>query len=141
MLSGLAGGLLLVVAVGCGGSSAPQASPGGSLAAPTSAAPASAAGPVAATSCSDQAATDGAQISMEGTHTLNPSDATISAGQSVTWTNNSPNANHQIVFAAGPACNITLIRKAVSIKFDTPGKYSYVCKLHPDFMKGTITVQ
>lgn len=77
---------------------------------------------------------------MEGTHSLNPSDETIKAGDSVTWTNNSQ-TNHQISFASGPKCAFTQIGKSVSIQFSTPGTYSYICTIHPTFMKGTITVQ
>jgi len=143
LLTGLTG-LVLVFAVGCGGSSAPSAStpaPGASVAAPTGAAPATPAGPAAAASCSSDAVATGGQIAMEGTHSLNPSDLTIKAGETVTWTNKSPNANHQLVFDGGPACPITLVGKATSIKFDTPGSFHYVCKIHPGFMQGTITVQ
>lgn len=138
-LAGVTGSLLLVVAIGCGGSSSPAASQATGSAPPAPGASASAGGPVAATSCSADAAS-GAQISMEGTHTLNPPDQTISVGGTVSWTNKS-STNHQIVFENGPKCAITLIGKVTTIKFDTPGSFAYVCIIHADFMKGTITVQ
>jgi plastocyanin len=136
--------VLLATACGGGGGSTtpPDTSGGGagqSSAPLTSAAPATPAGQAAAASCAQAAATDGQVISMEGTHSLTPSDETISAGDSVTWTNNS-STNHHIKFATGPDCGFTLIGKSVSVKFDNPGTYSYVCTIHPTFMKGTITV-
>ncbi len=77
---------------------------------------------------------------MEGNHELNPSDETVSVGDSVTWTNNSK-TNHHIIFDGGPDCGYTLIGNSASIEFDSPGTYSYVCQIHPTFMKGTITVE
>lgn len=71
---------------------------------------------------------------------MNPSDATIKTGDTVTWTNSSK-SNHQIVFDGGPDCGILLIGKTSSITFANAGSYHYVCKIHPTYMKGTITVQ
>ena len=34
----------------------------------------------------------------------------------------------------------TPLPKSASVKFDTPGTYTYYCLIHP-FMRGTITVQ
>jgi plastocyanin len=58
----------------------------------------------------------------------------------VTDTNNSK-TNHHIKFSNGPDCGFTLIGKSVSVSFDEAGAYSYVCTIHPTFMKGTVTVQ
>jgi len=58
----------------------------------------------------------------------------------VTWTNNS-STNHEIVFSGGPDCGILLVNKSDSVTFANAGTYSYVCKIHPTYMKGTITVQ
>lgn len=77
---------------------------------------------------------------MEGTHDLNPSDATISAGGWVTWTNNSA-TNHQIWFEGGPRCDYTLIGKSVSIQFPSAGTFTYVDTIYPTYMSGTVTVK
>jgi len=77
---------------------------------------------------------------MEGTHNLNPADVTVKTGDPVTFTNNSK-TNHHIKFDNGPDCGFTLISKSASVTFDAPGAYSYVCTIHPTFMKGTVTVQ
>lgn len=148
LLVGSAAIFVLVVATACGGggggTTAPQATgPGassgiGSFVIPTL--PPSTAAAGAPTSCAQTAAASGAVISMEGTHSLNPADQTLKAGDSLTFTNNSP-TNHHIKFNGGPDCGFTLINKSVSIKFDNPGTFTYFCTIHPTFMKGTITVQ
>jgi plastocyanin len=148
MLAGSAAVLTLLFATACGGGGAQDTSGPGATTAPgatigggaTTAPDATTGGAGAAASCEDAAAGSGPVISMEGTHSLNPSDETISVGDAVTWTNNSK-TNHQISFSGGPTCGFTLIGKSVSITFDTPGSFAYVCKIHPTFMKGTITVQ
>jgi plastocyanin len=145
LLAGSAAVLVLMFATACGGGGGelPTASNGGgnpdeSFVIPT--APPPTAGQAGApTTCAQAAAEGGAVISMEGTHSLNPSDETISAGDSVTFTNNS-STNHHIKFNGGPDCGFTLIGKSVSVQFDNAGTFSYFCTIHPTFMKGTITV-
>lgn len=147
LLAGPAAVFVLVVASACGGGGGgnfPTASSGGGgeTTDSTPGAPVPTlqpAGPAAAASCAQEAAS-GATISMEGTHNLNPADETIKAGESVTFTNNSK-TNHHIRFDGGPDCGFTLIGKSVSVTFANAGSYSYVCTIHPTFMKGTITVQ
>ncbi len=146
VLAGSTAVLVLLFATACGGGSGPAAttsdSGGGgdvSTLVPFTPPPATPGGAAAAASCTDTAAAGGDVISMEGTHSLNPSDETIKVGDSVTWTNNS-STNHQIAFDTGPKCSYTRIGTSVSVKFDTAGKFTYVCKIHPTFMKGTITV-
>lgn len=145
LLAGSAAVIVLVVATACGGggSTTPTEAPGGgdlgSFVIPTEPPPTSAAGQAAA-SCSTSAAGSGPVISIEGAHSLNPSDETIKAGDSVTWTNNGT-STHQIAFATGPKCGFQIAGKSVSIQFANPGTYSYICSIHPTYMKGTITVQ
>ena len=144
LLAGSAAIFVLVVATACGGggSSAPTDNGGGDLGSftiPTEPPVTPAVGQAAA-SCSETAAGSGPVISIEGTHSLNPSDETIKAGDSVTWTNNGT-STHQIAFATGPKCAFQIAGKSVSITFNSPGTYSYICSIHPTYMKGTITVQ
>jgi plastocyanin len=139
--------LVLVVASACGGGGGgnfPTATNGtGTTGDSTPGAPggvATPAGPAAAGTCVQEAGSGGETISMEGTHSLNPADVTVSVGDPVTYTNNSK-TNHHIKFSNGPDCGFTLIGKSVSVSFDEAGAYSYVCTIHPTFMKGTVTVQ
>ncbi len=144
LLAGSAAVLVLVFATACGGGSTPTEGTGNNpSSSSTAAGPAASATPKPegpAADCAQEAAASGPVISMQGTHSLDPSDETIAAGESVTFTNNST-TNHQISFDGGPNCGYTLIGKSVSIQFDRPGTYTYVCAIHPTFMKGTITVQ
>lgn len=140
LLAGTAAVLVLIIATACGGGSTTPSGGGGGGSSLVPGAPPTPGGAQAAAECAGTAADGGPVISMEGTHSLNPSDETINAGDSVTWTNNS-STNHQISFAAGPKCEFTRIGQSVSIKFDSPGTFSYVCTIHPTYMKGTITVQ
>jgi len=148
LLAGSTAVLVLVFATACGGGSSGSTQPPAAGTTdnpavsfvPVTAPPATAGVPGAPTSCAQQAASSGAVISMEGTHSLNPADETLKAGDSLTFTNNST-TNHHIKFNGGPDCGFTLINKSVSIKFDSPGTFTYFCTIHPSFMKGTITVQ
>lgn len=143
LFAGSAAVLVLLFATACGGGSGPAATtaPGGSGdLVPYTPPPATPGGPQAAASCANAAAASGPVISIDGTHSLNPSDETIKAGDSITWTNNGT-ATHQITFATGPKCAYQIAGKSVSITFNNPGTFSYFCSIHPTFMKGTITVQ
>jgi len=144
LLAGSAAVLVLTFATACGGggSTTPTDDGGGGLGSfviPT-APPATPAVGQAAASCADAAGASGPVISIEGTHSLNPSDETIKAGDAVTWTNNGT-STHQISFATGPKCAFQIAGKSVSITFNNPGTYNYICSIHPTYMKGTITVQ
>ncbi len=68
---------------------------------------------------------------------FDPQVIEIPAGDSVTWTNQDGTA-HTVKFSdfespsMGNGANYTK-------KFDSPGKYDYICGIHP-FMKGTVEV-
>jgi plastocyanin len=143
LLAGSAAVLVLTFATACGGGGGnfPSAvNPGDTTAGGATPAPQVSTGAAGGTTCTAGAGTGGSTISMEGTHSLNPSDITIKVGDALTFTNNS-STNHQIVFDGGPNCGFTLIGKSVNVQFASAGSYHYVCKIHPTFMTGTVTVQ
>ena len=144
LFAGSAAVLVLLLATACGGGSGPAATtaPGGgdSSLVPFTPPPPTPGGPQAAASCASTAAASGPVISIDGTHSLNPSDETVKVGDSVTWTNNGT-GTHQIAFATGPKCAFQIAGKSVSITFNSPGTFSYICSIHPTYIKGTITVQ
>lgn len=76
---------------------------------------------------------------MTGAHSWTPSEFTISVGTSVTWTNDAT-APHTVSFATGPDCGYVLGGSTVSVTFDTPGTFGFICRIHPTFMSGTVTV-
>jgi plastocyanin len=145
MLAGLTPVVVLVFAAACGGggggtpaTTGPQA-PSGGAPVPTAAPPATTAAGGAAVTCADGAASGGPVLSFIGSHDVNPADGSVAVGGSITFTNNS-SQNHKVKFTNAAPCNFTLIGKSTQVKFDAAGSYAWVCTIHPNFMKGTITV-
>ncbi len=70
---------------------------------------------------------------------FSPTPLTVAAGTSVTWGNN--DSTTHTTTADGGNWNQTFAPgTTTTVKFDTPGTYSYHCSIH-SFMKGTIVVQ
>ncbi|HEY5520514.1 MAG TPA: hypothetical protein VIK08_07645 [Candidatus Limnocylindrales bacterium] len=144
LLGGFVAVSVLVLATACGGGGggtpAPQDTSGASAGLPTPA-PGTTPKPANAAGTCTPGAMDGAkQVNITGAHDVDQTQYTISAGAAVTW-NNQSTTNHQIFFDAGPDCGILTIGKSISIKFTTPGSYSWVDHIYPTYIKGTITVQ
>jgi plastocyanin len=78
-----------------------------------------------------------------------PADVTVAAGDTVTWKFNGPETNHSVTakpgqadtFDSDPATSSPnhAIGDTFAHRFDTPGVFSYVCKVH-SFMTGKVTV-
>lgn len=79
------------------------------------------------------------QVSMAKSYRFAPKTIEIKAGQTVTWTNND-NFTHT-VHVDGMDDHKVDRGKSVSIEFDKPGTYPYVCTLHSHDMHGTVIVQ
>lgn len=82
------------------------------------------------------------EASMEGLKFI-PAEIDISAGTTVTWTNNDVVA-HTVTQRAKPedqlfASPLLAPGERFSFTFDTPGTYAYFCMPHP-FMAGTVVV-
>lgn len=79
------------------------------------------------------------QVAMAKSYRFDPKTIEIEAGQTVTWTNED-NFTHTVQIDAredhevGPG-------ERVSIEFDAPGTYEYVCTLHRQDMDGTVIVK
>ena len=69
-----------------------------------------------------------------------PNTVKVTAGQSVTWTNND-DTPHQISLTSGgnQRSDVMLKGQSATLQFDAAGNIAYVCGLHPS-MKGTIEV-
>lgn len=72
--------------------------------------------------------------------TFTPNTVTISAGSTVTWTNNDPMSHSVIGDNGGPKSTTLSNGQSYSYTFNTPGTYTYHCGIHPS-MKGTVVVQ
>ena len=70
-----------------------------------------------------------------------PADLEVSAGSTVTWTNDD-DAPHTVTFDDDAVSDSEELAKGdeFSATFDEAGEFSYVCAIHPD-MKATVTVQ
>lgn len=78
-----------------------------------------------------------------GVNSWSPSEVTIQAGESVTWSFDGTSSAHNVQSDQG---GWTLSNQAatgngpVTYKFDVQGIYTFYCVLHQSTMKGTITV-
>ncbi len=70
-----------------------------------------------------------------------PANVTIAPGGTVTWTWSEPVQPHNV--SGGNFALSTDPKKAdtVSFTFAAAGVYTFVCDIHPDTMRGTVTVQ
>jgi plastocyanin len=88
------------------------------------------------TGSSDPVATD--EVSMAKSYRFSPETVEIKAGDTVTWTNND-NFTHTVE-VEGQEDHKVDRGDSVSITFDEPGRYDYVCTLHSKDMHGTVIV-
>lgn len=90
------------------------------------------------TPAAPQSGTSGPSVSMDGT-TFVPGDITVAVGETVTWTNKDP-FPHNVSSSSGGFSSKDL-QPGDEWRFtaEKPGKFPYVCTLHPG-MKGTLIV-
>jgi plastocyanin len=82
----------------------------------------------------------GTAVTMEGIE-FNPAEITVSAGDTVTWTNND-SVGHDVTadqFSSGDPGGIGN-GDTFEHTFDEAGTFDYVCTVHPG-MEGTVTVE
>jgi plastocyanin len=79
------------------------------------------------------------QVSMAKSYRFDPETIEIKAGTTVTWTNND-NFTHT-VRVDGQEDHKVGRGDSVSIRFDKPGTYHYVCTLHSHDMSGDVIVK
>lgn len=101
-------------------------------------APLPSATPVATPAPVPMAAPGTAAVSI-GAMLFEPATLRISAGTTVTWTNND-GSNHNVTFP-GAASGRMKHGATYSRRFDTPGTYDYLCAIHGAMMSGTVIVE
>jgi plastocyanin len=79
------------------------------------------------------------EVTMVKSYRFDPKAVEIQAGQRVTWTNDD-NFTHTVK-VDGQAGHKVERGASVSIAFDTPGTYHYVCTLHSQDMEGEVIVR
>ena len=78
------------------------------------------------------------KVSMAKSYRFDPKTIEIRAGDTVTWTNHD-NFTHTVE-VDGQDDHKVGRGDSVSIRFDRPGTYHYVCTLHSHDMHGTVIV-
>jgi plastocyanin len=81
-------------------------------------------------------------VNLPPSYKFVPADITVPVGTNVTWTNND-NFTHSVQFTDGglPTEPKMMERgQTVSFTFASAGTFHYQCSLHPQNMKGSVTV-
>jgi len=78
------------------------------------------------------------EVKMVKSYRFDPETIEIQAGQTVTWTNED-NFTHTVE-VEGRGDHKVDRGNSVSITFEKPGNYDYVCTLHSHDMSGTVIV-
>ena len=79
------------------------------------------------------------EVKMAKSYRFDPKAIEIETGQSVTWTNED-NFTHTVQ-VDGQEDHKVKRGESVSIRFEKPGTYRYVCTLHKQDMEGEVTVK
>jgi plastocyanin len=79
------------------------------------------------------------EVQMAKSYRFDPKTIEIEAGDTVTWTN-ADNFTHTVQ-VDGQEDHKVERGESVSISFDTPGTYHYVCTLHSRDMDGEVIVK
>ena len=79
------------------------------------------------------------EVAMAKSYRFDPKTIEVEAGQSVTWTNED-NFTHTVQ-VDGQEDHKVERGESVSITFDEPGTYHYVCTLHSQDMDGEVIVE
>jgi len=79
------------------------------------------------------------EVTMAKSYRFDPKVIEIEAGQTVTWTNED-NFTHTVEVDGQDDHKVDR-GDSVSIKFDSPGTYDYVCTLHRQDMEGKVIVK
>ena len=88
---------------------------------------------------SDAAPVATTKVTMAKSYRFDPKKIEVEAGQTVTWTNDD-NFTHTVQ-VDGQEDHKVEQDESVSIAFDTPGTYHYVCTLHRQDMDGEVVVK
>ena len=99
--------------------------------------------PAACSSASGSAApVSTSTVDLPQSYRFAPADIAIQAGTTVTWTNHD-NFTHSVTFLDGGLPSEPQVMEpgaTTTFAFATPGQYHYQCHLHPQNMRGSVTV-
>jgi plastocyanin len=78
-------------------------------------------------------------VEIPKSYKFEPKAIIVKAGDTVTWTNKD-NFTHRVKVDGGADHKVDR-GHSVSVRFDKPGTYHYVCTLHPHDMNGEVIVR
>ncbi len=81
-------------------------------------------------------------VDLPPSYKFSPEAISVAVGTTVTWTNND-NFTHSVKFTDGGLPTDPLLMQpgaSATFTFAAPGTYAYICHLHPQNMRGTVTV-
>ena len=78
-------------------------------------------------------------VNLPPSYRFDPVSIQVSAGTTVTWTNND-NFTHSVLVVGGDEVHNMKPGEKTTITFDKPGTYDYVCTYHTQNMKGRVVV-
>jgi len=82
-------------------------------------------------------------VNLPPSYKFDPPSIEVTAGSTVTWTNND-NFTHSVQFLDGGLPTDPMMMNpggaTATFTFSQPGTFHYQCSLHPQNMKGTVTV-
>jgi plastocyanin len=81
-------------------------------------------------------------VDLPPSYRFAPEAISVGTGTTVTW-NNNDNFTHSVQFLDGGLPTEPFLMQpgaSSTFTFDTPGTYQYQCHLHPQNMRGTVTV-
>ncbi len=83
-----------------------------------------------------------ASVDLPPSYRFDPPDIAVAQGSTVTWTNHD-NFTHSVHFLDGGLPSEPLVMEpgaAATFTFATPGVFRYECHLHPQNMRGSVTI-
>jgi plastocyanin len=80
------------------------------------------------------------KVDLPPSYRFAPAAITVTAGTTVTWTNDD-HFTHSVDLADDPSePPVMSPGRSVTLTFDTPGRFAYVCSFHPNDMRGVVLV-
>ena len=79
------------------------------------------------------------QVDLPPSYQFAPAHIQVAPGTTVTWTNHD-NFTHSVQVQGQTEVHMMRPGESAQITFSAPGEYNYVCTLHTQNMKGTVSV-
>ena len=90
-------------------------------------------------SASAASAAQTTQVDLPPSYQFSPTHIQVNRGATVTWTNHD-NFTHSVQVQGQSDVHTLRPGESTQITFDSPGDFNYVCTLHTQNMKGTVSV-